>query len=48
LYLTPDLFTGIMTFLFCAFVLLTGFSCLNQIQGPSTFVHVMPTLGKEG
>jgi len=48
LYLTPDLFTGIMTFLFCTFVLLTGFSCLNQIQGPSTFVHVMPTLGKEG
>lgn len=48
LYLTPDLFTGLMTFLFCSFVLLTGFSCLNQIQGPSTFVHVMPTLGKEG
>jgi hypothetical protein len=48
LYLTPDLFTGLMTFLFAAFVLLTGFSCLNQIQGPSTFVHVMPTLGKEG
>jgi hypothetical protein len=48
LYLTPDLFTGLMTFLFCSFVFLTGFSCLNQIQGPSTFVHVMPTLGKEG
>jgi hypothetical protein len=48
LYLTPDLFTGLMTFLFSTFVLLTGFSCLNQIQGPSTFVHVMPTLGKEG
>jgi hypothetical protein len=48
LYLTPDLFTGLMTFLFAAFVLLTGFSCMNQIQGPSTFVHTMPTLGKEG
>lgn len=48
LYLTPDLFTGLMTFLFATFVLLTGFSCLNQIQGPATFVHVMPTLGKEG
>ena len=48
LYLTPDLFTGLMTFLFSTFVLMTGFSCLNQIQGPSTFVHVMPTLGKEG
>lgn len=48
LYLTPDLFTGLMTFLFCTFVLFTGFSCLGQIQGPSTFVHVMPTLGKEG
>ena len=48
LYLTPDLFTGIMTFLFCAVVLFIGFSCLNQIQGPSTFVHNMPTLGKEG
>lgn len=48
LYLTPDLFTGLMTFLFSTFVLMTGFSCLNQIQGPATFVHVMPTLGKEG
>jgi hypothetical protein len=48
LYLTPDLFTGLMTFLFAVFVLMTGFSCMNQIQGPSTFVHVMPTLGKEG
>ena len=48
LYLTPDLFTGLMTALFAAFVLLTGFSCMNQIQGPSTFVHTMPTLGKEG
>lgn len=48
LYLTPDLFTGLMTFLFCSVVLLIGFSCLNKIQGPSTFVHVMPTLGKEG
>lgn len=48
LYLTPDLFTGLMTFLFAAFVLLLGFSCMNQIQGPSTYVHTMPTLGKEG
>lgn len=48
LYLTPDILTGLLTFLFCTFVVLIGFSCLNQIQGPSTFVHVMPTLGKEG
>lgn len=48
LYLTPDLFTGLMTFLFCSVVLFIGFSCMNQIQGPSQFVHIMPTLGKEG
>lgn len=48
LYLTPDLFTGLMTALFAAFVLLLGFSCMNQIQGPSIYVHTMPTLGKEG
>jgi len=48
LYLTPDLFTGLMTFLFCSVVLLIGFGCMNQIQGPSQFVHIMPTLGKEG
>ena len=48
LYLTPDLFTGLMTMLFMFFVLLTGYNCLGAIQGPSTFASTLPALGKEG
>ena len=48
LYLTPDLFTGLMTTLFVFFVLLTGYRCLGAIQGPSTFATTLPSLGKEG
>jgi hypothetical protein len=48
LYLTPDIFTGLMTMLFVFFVLLTGYRCLGDIQGPSTFASQLPALGKEG
>lgn len=48
LYLTPDIFTGLMTGLFMFFVLLIGFNCLGAIQGPATFAKTMPALGKEG
>ena len=47
LYMTPDLFTGIMTALFCIFVLYVGFSFLGGIQGPSSFVMKGPDVGKE-
>merc|ERR1719378_568929 len=47
LYLTPDIFTGLMTMLFVCFVLYTGYGCLGAIQGPSTFANKLPTLGKE-
>lgn len=48
LYLTPDLFTGIMTMLFLFFVGLIGFQCLGDIQGPACFPTKLPPLGKEG
>jgi len=47
LYITPDIFTGIMTGLFMFFVLLVGYSCLSAIQGPSTFSSIVPPVGKE-
>ena len=48
LYLTPDIFTGIMTMLFMFFVGLIGYSCLGDIQGNSHYPSKLPPLGKEG
>ena len=47
LYITPDIFTGIMTALFLFFVLLTGYSCMGSIQGMSSFYDKVPSNGKE-
>jgi hypothetical protein len=47
LYITPDIFTGIMTSIFVFFVLLTGYSCLGAIQGNSCYPTKMPVLGRE-
>lgn len=47
LYITPDIFTGIMTGLFMFFVLLIGYSCLGDIQGSSSFVKEKPLVGRE-
>lgn len=47
LYITPDIFTGLMTGIFCFFVLLTGYSCLGAIQGNSVYPSKMPVLGRE-
>ena len=47
LYITPDIFTGVMTGLFMLFVVLIGLSCMGAIQGSSTFVHKIPPIGKE-
>jgi len=49
LYLTPDIFTGILSGLFFLFVVLTGVSCLGAIQGPSSFTHKegIPAIGHE-
>ena len=47
LYITPDIFTGLLTGIFCFFVLLIGFSCLSAIQGPSTFSSKNPPIGRE-
>ena len=47
LYMTPDLFTGIMTMLFCTFILYVGFKFLGGIQGPSSFVMKGPDVGRE-
>jgi hypothetical protein len=48
MYLTPDIFTGIMTMLFMFFVGLVGFTCLGDIQGNDCFPTKLPPLGKEG
>lgn len=49
LYLTPDIFTGLLSGIFFLFAVFIGFSCMNQIQGPSSFTHKeqMPAIGKE-
>ena len=47
LYLTPDIFTGLMTGVFVFFVLLIGLNCLGSIQGPSSFVSKGPSVGRE-
>jgi hypothetical protein len=47
LYITPDIFTGLMTGIFVFFTLLTGISCLGSIQGMSSFYDKLPVVGKE-
>lgn len=47
LYITPDIFTGLMTFLFFATVALIGVSCLGSIQGMSSFYDKLPVVGRE-
>lgn len=47
LYITPDLFTGIMTGLFFGVVLLIGINCLGSIQGLNNFYDKLPSVGKE-
>lgn len=48
LYITPDIFTGLMTGLFMFFVMLIGYGCMNAIQGNDCYPNKLPTLGKEG
>ena len=47
IYMTPEIFTGIMTGLFFIVTIGIGFSCLNGITNTYTFVSKMPHLGKE-
>lgn len=47
LYITPDIFTGIITFLFFVTVALIGVSCLGSIQGMSSFYDKLPVIGRE-
>eukprot|EP01038_Epipyxis_sp_PR26KG_P006618 gene6618-9085_t len=47
LYLTPDIFTGIMTGIFTFFVALIGLRCLGSIQGMSSFYDKLPAVGRE-
>jgi hypothetical protein len=47
LYITPDIFTGIMTFLFFLVVLSIGLSCLGAIQGNSIYCEKAPIVGRE-
>jgi mRNA-degrading endonuclease toxin of MazEF toxin-antitoxin module len=47
LYITPDIFTGLMTGLFMFFVALTGYNCMGGIQGMTSFYDKVPSNGKE-
>jgi hypothetical protein len=49
LYLTPDIFTGLLSGFFFLFTILIGVSCMNQIQGPTSFSHKenVPAIGRE-
>lgn len=47
LYITPDIFTGIMTGLFFLFTAITGYSCLNGIQGIDNYASKTCPVGKE-
>ncbi len=47
LYITPDIFTGLLTGIFFAFVVFIGVTCLGSIQGMSSFYDKLPVVGKE-
>lgn len=47
LYITPDIFTGLMTMLFMFTVALVGLNCMGSIQGMSSFYDRVPSNGKE-
>lgn len=47
LYITPDIFTGLLTMLFMAFTIYIGLNCLGSIQTPSTFALSKPSVGRE-
>jgi hypothetical protein len=47
LYITPDLFTGLMTAIFMVFVALIGVNCLGKVQGITSFYDKMPAVGRE-
>lgn len=47
LYITPDIFTGLITAIFFFFVGWIGISCLGDIQGNTYFYDKLPVVGKE-
>jgi hypothetical protein len=47
LYITPDIFTGIMCGIFIFFTILIGMSCLSSIQTPTSFATKNPPVGRE-
>ena len=49
LYLTPDIFTGLLSGFFFLATALIGVSCMNNIQGPTSFSHKenVPAIGRE-
>lgn len=46
LYITPDIFTGLMTSLFIFFTIYIGFSCLGGIQTNDTYATRACSVGK--
>lgn len=47
LYITPDIFTGLLTGLFISAVLFIGLNCLGSVQGMYSFAEKSPTIGRE-
>ena len=47
LYITPDIFTALLTMIFMAFTVYIGLNCLGEIQTPSTFALAKPSVGRE-
>lgn len=45
--MTPNIFAGIMFFLFFIFIAYVGVGCMNQISGPDVYVQKYPVIGRE-
>jgi len=45
--MTPNIFAGIMFFLFFIFIAHIGLGCMNQISGPDVYVQKYPVIGRE-
>jgi hypothetical protein len=45
--MTPNIFAGIMFFLFFIFIAFIGVSCMGQISGQDVYVKSYPAIGRE-
>jgi len=45
--MTPNILAGLLYSFFFIFVTIVGMSCMNQIEGQTTFISKMPGVGRE-